>query len=623
MQVLINNKVAMLPKDFSMSLDFENRFFTQKTEEWSLDFDLPLRGCPQNIAIFGNVYRKDIKLTAVSYPCEISHATFRKKGIVVPISVNETSISLQFLAGRSQVNYVSTLESTCIRDISLPMTLQISKVACLANAQHDIDDGRTELCLPWVNNYSGNVQNHLDLDNPVTDPDTGLTYYYFDSDTTQVSCQIYLIELTRRILVTLGYSVDLTAWSNTVWKYLLVWNAVPAAWNEHNFNIALPKWTVIEFLEQIELLTGLDFDINEEGKIVTVRNSRAEVNALGTVVLNDIEEQFEMDIDESSLEFREACELKYADRGDNEWEYEACTTAIQRMLDDGVLDNTPVSYANWTCGGLSPDITNDRRDLDGDTKYIQERKSYFKRKLYDAVDAISYFQYKTKFFFMNMFGQTSSDEESNFKEIKILPARVIHTIDSLMAGTYDYVAMDPGEYDEGDIEEPTTLEEAKAYRDKTARYIEDENETQEYYSHLYVTFWKKEFAYTKKDGNNQPYCLNHNISQFGIRDRQQNPLDGEGYMYHYMGPAWAYKWNELKFYSNMTLSLRATEHQSMFLEQVDGTKKYTFRWLSKNVPDVKSVFVINGRRFYCSVIKTKWDIHGMSEELEGEFYEIL
>lgn len=625
MTILINNRNVVLPSDFQMSYDIENRFFSVKTEGWSLDFDLPLRGCPTNIEIFGAVHHKNIRLNTLSYSCVIRHGTFERQGIAVPISVNESVISLQFLSGRSQLNYVSPLESTIIRDVSLPMTLQISKVACLSNAQHDIDDGRTELCLPWVNDHSGNVQNHIDIDTPVADPDTGLNYYYFDSDTTQVSCQIYLIELTRRILVTVGYSVDFTDWENTVWKYLLVWNAVPAAWGVHYFNIALPRWSVLELLEQIELLTGLDFDINEQDKKITARTASSVVSALGTVVLDKVEEQYEMEVEDNELDFREACELRYADRGDNEWKYESCEAAIQKMVDDGVISDTPVPHNNWSTTS-APYSTFNVTDMDNDITLIDERRRYFKRMLISATQNGStgqgdpIFLYETGFYWMNMFGDTSTDEKAKFKELNILPARIIHTVTPLTATgcSWDYVAINPGEYEQSEPDTPTTEEEARNYKGVLDKYLDKEQESQEYLNKIYVTFWKKEFAYTNKDDDNQPYCLYQNNSQFGIRDRQQTPAGGERNMYNYMRN----NWNNLKFNTNMTLALRAPEHQSLCLQQVYANRKYKFKWISKTVPDVKSLFIVNGRRYYCSVIRTKWTVNGMSEELEGDFYEI-
>ena len=625
MKIYINKKEAVLPSDFSMSYDIENRFFTQSTEGWSLDFDLPLRGCPRNIAIFGAVNRKDVKLSTLSWKCMISHGSFIKQGIAVPISVNEKAITLQFLDGRSEVNYESPLEANLIRDISLPYSSSMTndKATCLNNAQKDADNSYWELALPWVNNHSGNIQNKIDTSNPTTDPDTGLIYYPFHSDTTDVSCQIYLIELTRRILVALGYSVDLTAWSGSIWKYLLVWNAVPAAWEERNFNIALPKWTALELLQEIEVLTGLDFDIDEKAKTIVAKFAPSVVLTAGTVKLDKVEETFEMEVDEDSdVDFIGAYELKYSDRDDKEWQFESCAENLERMLEEETLDDTPYSMSacDWKIGSrvYGSTIRNTGAEINLLNYFVSEKGKFVVLKLLEArtnqTTGVGFVYYVCQQY-LNEFGATSTDEDANFKEIRIVPVRVAESVDTANLGSDDFVFLDPGEYNKEDITEPTTIDEANAYKDKIYRNVEEQEEVVEYFDKLYVSFWKKDMAYRAASNT----CLSQNTSQVGVRDRTRTPQRGMRALPTGSNNAWS----QVLYNADMSLSLERRTNSNWYLGKIDKTRKYTFKWISKTLPDVKSVFLVNGRRFYCAVIKTQWSINGMSEELEGEFYEIL
>ena len=52
-------------------------------------------------------------------------------------------------------------------------------------------------------------------------------------------------------------------------------------------------------------------------------------------------------------------------------------------------------------------------------------------------------------------------------------------------------------------------------------------------------------------------------------------------------------------------------------------KKYEISFLADDLPDVKSVFNIRGKRYLCASIKTEITTHGMSRLKKGTFYRIL
>ena len=58
MVIVINHQTAVLKQGTSFDFISENSFFTG-ADSYSLSISFPLKGCPQNIAIFGHLYRKD------------------------------------------------------------------------------------------------------------------------------------------------------------------------------------------------------------------------------------------------------------------------------------------------------------------------------------------------------------------------------------------------------------------------------------------------------------------------------------------------------------------------------------------------------------------------------------
>ena len=59
MKIIINGKDAVLKKGTSFEFVAENRSFTG-SDSYTLSITFPLRGCPENIAIFGYINRTDI-----------------------------------------------------------------------------------------------------------------------------------------------------------------------------------------------------------------------------------------------------------------------------------------------------------------------------------------------------------------------------------------------------------------------------------------------------------------------------------------------------------------------------------------------------------------------------------
>ena len=61
MRFLIDNKPAVIAKDTKIDYVSSNLLFADR-EDFSLAFDLPLRGCEENREIFADIYRKDIDI---------------------------------------------------------------------------------------------------------------------------------------------------------------------------------------------------------------------------------------------------------------------------------------------------------------------------------------------------------------------------------------------------------------------------------------------------------------------------------------------------------------------------------------------------------------------------------
>lgn len=58
------------------------------------------------------------------------------------------------------------------------------------------------------------------------------------------------------------------------------------------------------------------------------------------------------------------------------------------------------------------------------------------------------------------------------------------------------------------------------------------------------------------------------------------------------------------------------------IHPIEPKKKTTFKFLSDTIPDVRSVFLIRGKRYICEKLTATFTENGMSQLIKGVFYPI-
>ena len=82
-------------------------------------------------------------------------------------------------------------------------------------------------------------------------------------------------------------------------------------------------------------------------------------------------------------------------------------------------------------------------------------------------------------------------------------------------------------------------------------------------------------------------------------------------------------------YSGRNYSLRINNRaygqgvQRTTYTEVDQKKKYTFSFLAEQIPNVRSLFYIEGKKYLCSKLTATFTEDGMSQLLKGEFYKVV
>ncbi len=614
MHIYVNNRLAALKKGTSFEYVSENRLFSG-SDGYTLSIIFPLRGCPENLAIFGHINRADVAAQRVVFDCEIRDKAFCKFGSITITEINDTEVKTQFLEGRSEQNFDVTFDDVYINELDL-------------GSATDTNDSRPEyawdpfinkmkcVALPWVNDYSGNIQNLADFHPEERNSDGSLkarSYYSWNADCSGRSWQPYLLYITRRICEAVGYAADFSKWEEKEeYRYLLICNTLPYAWETGGFARALPHWTVAEYFEKLELLLGGEFTINHRGKTIDFAFTEATLLAIRPVRLDNIIDEYtvEVTVEEDKCEYREAKNLVYKECDHEMWKFYSCDWFIKAWKAGAVryksmreLLEANRWLASWN--GSTQRWSNRDKLL-----YAEDVDAYFivrslSKTLVEKRGGFmpNRYEYKMELRPVNLFGGriVSDDEDADEIEIEFVPAWVDETEDKY--GRCLFLSFSG--YDENDStgtswsrdpyqrkeEIDNTLYQPHAFQSLAAG---ERNKKAEYYDRIYIGWW---------DGAQSP---NGKLPHPYVEDIE-------------IAEDWS-NFNNIHFslrINHTTLNRRRTAHA------INSRQKSTFKFLSDTIPNPRAVFFIRGKKYLCEKLTATFTEHGMSQLIKGVFYQIV
>ena len=690
----INGKEASLKKGSSIEYVSENRIFTD-ADDYSMEIELPLADCPQNINIFGNITRKDIDSEQIFFDAVLQDIKFRKVGAVVITGITHEAVKVQFLEKRSYQNFFPHFDETYIDELDLGEWPHIHPDNISSGGMSGSRPGWEDAtymtpaqmwarwqdytALPWVNNYSGNLQNCakwnasqnkyewkngasrmqsqaglnsaeaqpiLSKVNPDDDDDTDYTKGF--------SFQPNLLWLTKKICDALGYTYDFAKWENSDYKYLLVCNTVPYAWSSRKWASALPHWTINEFFKELENLLLCEFDIDHARNKVTCSVTAENLSNAGTVCIDKVVDSFSVEVstDEDNTGYKAMLNQGYAEGGhrlDNIYN-------AQWYIDKLTQTDGTVKCTEWAT--LSDLFNSDlKQDSVSDTgggrsdyatypggkwglHHVQDIDTYF------VLEVMKRVEYRTTPFTIhsehlkwgnvcrlvpvNRFGTLVLDKENpdEIDEMSIIPAWIDETDEEYG----NVIFLDCGESSDDDASnsahqthsyvpdgvtwqehvEPDVPIQFGAFSSVSDGEKEKSNAV---FDKLFVAFWWGD--YTK----NKPQLPHPWTDTFDMT-------------YGYQEPPYLTDTSKLTIiwgviYSGKQLSLRINNlaygqslQRSTYIE-VDQRRKYTFSFLSDEIPNVRSLFYIEGKKYLCCKLTATFTEDGMSHLIKGEYYRVV
>ena len=125
MILTINGQQAALKKGSSIEYVSENRIFTD-ADDYSMEIELPLADCPQNLDIFGMITRKDVDAGDIFFDAVLQDTNFFKRGAVVITGITNESVKVQFLERRSYQNFFPRFDEDCCYCLNMRSMVRLS-----------------------------------------------------------------------------------------------------------------------------------------------------------------------------------------------------------------------------------------------------------------------------------------------------------------------------------------------------------------------------------------------------------------------------------------------------------------------------------------------------------------
>ena len=594
MKILVNGQEAVLKAGSSFEYVSENPLFTE-AEDYSLEIEFPLKDCPQNILILGALHVKGVDISTVTFPCEIQTNSFNKSGILTITEVNDTCVKGQFLEGMSQQNFSASLGNILMTELDF-----------------SFEDGST-LSGDALDDY---MFNHMVRENgwaplSVINKKTG-TKTSVDSNRRQYGYEnnvysrcVYLYKLLELTAQCVGYALDQSALrAIPMFDHVVVANQRVENMRQGGIrplNLAMPRWSVKKFFMEVGKFFGCLAVIEASSKqIKFVSYNDLQTPSLMGLVNLAVLDDYTVEMQDSEGQYKGSRLYKLPSAADeNHFDYcPGVDTAIgvnkENITVTEILRRIRVATQGDMTGKLDSKKLYHLTDINANA-IVEE---CVEGTIWGGSDwdGTGWFQK------LRIINQMDKGLVPDGDELGVAPCPLA-PIEHNMFQTWTLPLLDIPEDPyilEGWTSNVDVIEVIKNYEKK---------EEDLYYNTLWIVLYEQ-FTDVEEgmvwDGW-LPYTREYDFlslfDQYSTEFRYYN-ISLKQYDY------------------NLNPADPTIRDQSKMLK-VDETKLYRYKFLASSLPSATAIYVIKGKRYACLRLTAHFTTSGMSELIEGEFYEIV
>ena len=623
----ISGRKAVIKKDTTINLIRVNPF-ADAQGDYTFDIELPLHGCPQNVAIFGAAHRAEIpKMAYVGrrYPAQLIAPPVALRGHVTVTQVTDALIKAQFLSGYSDLAnaftdedgkdiYIDQLDGLGLAWDNHPKKTDEESVeeyllkkyagtrgetSCVAFPIYGLKtDGKTKQIMNSLIDTKTNPNGCWTAGEDNVIVGSGLEtvlpkYTYRDSE---CAPQPYLTFVIERIINALGFELGTNELAGTWLENIFIANPRP----QQEIKKMLPHLTLKDFFEEIAQFLGVYFDVID-GKVCIIKNKVSSK----TETIRNVLAAFTDDIEEET-------KGKTAQTGNVGYDYKE-ELPKKLVLPEEVFEEAVIKKDGEYIKGKEAAVSKDKKNL-----LVIEGAKYTA-----ALTNTIYTPAKIEFAEVNQMGALIRDWSSLKADVKlkVVPVRNI-------GATFYYRYTDPSNGHEVSNHEdyPALYAPVKIYQEATydiEKAITDGNAGKaEYVERLYVALntGDKYYFHNAKATKFLPAAIGINYTtnkHVYINGGIKNPPD---YFCYFL-----WEFHEMK---HCPFCLRETRSPSIAADAWQGIDiktavEHVVQFADRAAAlEPTATYIIHGRRYVCHKLELEITDRGLKQLKTGYFYEL-
>lgn len=660
----LDGKLAVIDEKQTVKFVRENTYFT-KSGSYTYEVTLPTL-CPENIAIFGHLYRKDQrKAVKVTFSARLNVDNVDiLNGIATITNITDTTIKVQLMGGNSELNFYNKNENRFIDELPLGSwrgRVDDDTMQSIAEAIKDrfeyylywgAEEAYKQICTElWRENRKGDlvdwtvlpcyntnydiVCNNFEYDVYLSKKegddsrDRVMAWMINDLETVNLSAQPYLVPMIERIFNNLGYPVKENCLQDNEFFMHMV---IVTANNRSDIARALPHWTVSEFISQIEKFFAVVIIIDEKQKKTYIKN-RTDFFKSNVEFIDNVLDEYSVNIENDNTIELDNPNIGYA-------EVASPYNRIDNPIKDvAKIDTTYDNESNITDGlkllveKLRQEVGNGNISAYKGTIFRVCGHSYI-IQLYDHVDVWGDVHPNQAYIkcvdeFADRINNKSKKDIDI--ELKICPAE---TINNGRFDGYDNCFM----LAKADNTNPAGIQNEKEH------YLNDlisgEEEKVDYKEDImFICLYDGGYAKYIEDPDNydssQLACIRQGLKRYPagyVKDEWiattfvGGDRDSTGSLY----PKLSNESLSLNSDSvDRTIKSKVFKYKTLYsevfknLNRVNTQVKYCFKFITDRMDlPVNSTFIIRNKKFVCEKLEYNIKADGVSELVTGYFYEL-
>lgn len=294
-ELYIDGQQVVLPDDFNLVIRSENPFYT-KNGEYTYELTLSLDN-PVNSSLYKHLNRFNTseKIEGKRPAVLIADNRVLCNGTEVITGWDDESVSIQIVAGNSELNYLLTETSS-----KLISSLDMGKATIelpIDILKNDLTWYKSDFCFFPIKSGDKILNNWkvtITLLNTGNDNDFSYRYDYSLSE--NIYAQPYLIPYLKKVLQALGYTVELDEIEDE-WRALVICqDGDPEVYSK-----MLPGWTVGEFIQAVETFLNICLIVDARTKKVSMYSRHKFSEHFGVQYI-EVTDEFETQDEETEVD---------------------------------------------------------------------------------------------------------------------------------------------------------------------------------------------------------------------------------------------------------------------------------------------------------------------------------